>query len=114
MGGYNVILFLLPIILLLLVGRRRMRTAITNRILKRKGERAFMEELAKRFIDKECIISILAEWAESVNGVVKEVGKGGILIETPQGEQLLNLDYVTRIREYPRKKKDKKKSNAMG
>lgn len=44
-------------------------------------------------------------------GVLKEVKDGGLVIEKTTGEtEIVNLDFVTRIREYPRKKNGKKKS----
>lgn len=47
----------------------------------------------------------------SIQGVLKEVEDGGLVIEKTTGEtEIVNLDFVTRIREYPRKKNGKKKS----
>ncbi len=43
-----------------------------------------------------------------VAGIIKEVGDTGMLIENKDGIQLVNLEYVSRICEYPRKRKDKK------
>jgi len=68
-----------------------------------------MKELATRFIDKECIIYSFDGSREFV-GVIKEVTDGAILIEKDGNTEALNLDFVIRIREYPRKKNGKKKS----
>ena len=47
----------------------------------------------------------------SVQGTIREVSGGGMLIEDARGQmQAVNLEYVTRIREYPRNKKGKKES----
>ena len=43
-------------------------------------------------------------------GVIEEVSEGAILLKTESGMQMLNLDFVERIREFPRNKKGKKKS----
>ena len=67
-----------------------------------------MKELAKRFIDKECIIYTFNSQLEGV--VIKEVGDGAVLIEKNGTLEAVNLDFVSRIREYPRKKNGKKKS----
>lgn len=67
-----------------------------------------MRELAKRFIDKECIVTLFDE--QSVVCVIKEVTENGMLVETKQGTQVLNLDFVLRIQEYPTNKKGKKKA----
>lgn len=70
-----------------------------------------METFAKQFINKECIIYTIAANDGSIQGMIKEVGNGGVLLEDMRGQkQLINLEYVTRIREYPRNKNGKKKS----
>lgn len=68
-----------------------------------------MIELAKRFIGKECIIYAF-DSNHQFEGVIKEVSDGAILIEKEQKLEAINLDFVIRIREYPRDKKGKKKS----
>ena len=46
----------------------------------------------------------------SIQGIIKEIDDGGMVIERNSGErEIINLDFVTRIREYPRKKNSKKK-----
>lgn len=67
-----------------------------------------MTELAKRFIDKECLIYTFN--GGQINGTVKEVGDGAILVESNGTVEAINIDFVMRIREYPRKKNGKKKS----
>lgn len=70
-----------------------------------------MEEFAKQFMEKECLIYIMNGGSATVEGTVKEVSGGGILILDSAGDkQLINLEYVTRIREVPRNKNGKKKS----
>ena len=68
-----------------------------------------MKELAKRFIDKECVISSF-DGNHQYEGIIKEVTDGAILLEKNGKIEALNLDFVIRIREYPRKKNGKKKS----
>lgn len=68
-----------------------------------------MEELAKKFIDKECIIASF-DGNHQYDGIIKEVTEGAILIEKDGKIEAINLDFVIRIREYPRNKKGKKKS----
>ena len=70
-----------------------------------------MNELSKRFIGQECIIYTITSNDGSVQGVIKEVTDSGMLIEKKTGElEIVNLEFVTRIREYPRKKNGKKQS----
>ena len=68
-----------------------------------------MKELAKRFIDKECLITAF-DSNHQYEGVIKEVSDSAILVEKKEAVEAINLDFVIRIREYPRNKKGKKKS----
>ena len=68
-----------------------------------------MTELAKRFIEKECIIYAF-DSGHQFTGVIKEVSDGAVLIEKDGKLEAINLDFVIRIREYPRNKNGKKKS----
>ena len=68
-----------------------------------------MKELAKRFIDKECVITSF-DGNHQYEGVIKEVTDGAILVEKDEKIEAINLDFVIRIREYPRKKNGKKKT----
>ena len=68
-----------------------------------------MVELAKRFIGKECIIYAF-DSSHQFEGIIREVTDGAILIEKEEKLEALNLDFVIRIREYPRNKKGEKKS----
>ena len=67
-----------------------------------------MKELAKRFVNKECLISSF-DSNHQFDGVIKEVTDGAILLEKDGKVEVINLDFVIRIREYPRNKKGKKK-----
>ncbi len=70
-----------------------------------------MKEIAKQFIGEECIIYTITSNGGSIQGIIKEIDDGGMIIENTSGErEIINLDFVTRIREYPRKKNGKKKS----
>lgn len=103
--------YLLPLVILiiclLIQARQRKIAAIHN--LKRKGFNN-MKELAKQFIGKDCIIYTVTDTGGSVQGVIKDVSETGITVEDKQGLQAVNLEYVVRIREYPRNKNGKKKS----
>ncbi len=68
-----------------------------------------MKELAQKFIGKECLVYTVASDSSAVKGTVKEVTDNGLLIECDGNLQAVNLELVTRIREWPRKKNGKKK-----
>lgn len=68
-----------------------------------------MKELAKKFIDKECIVYAF-DSSHQFEGIIREVTDGALLIEKEGQQEAINLDFVIRIREYPRNKNGKKKS----
>lgn len=82
-------------------------------VLNRKrnsGKDKVMEELARQFIGKECIIYTVTSTDSSIQGTVKDVTDGGIVLEKDGNVEAVNLEYVTRIREYPRNAKGKRKT----
>ena len=74
---------------------------------KREGNKE-MKELALRFLEKDCVIYAFNN--QQFEGVIKEVTDGAILIEKDEKLEAINLDFVVRIREYPKNKKGKKVS----
>lgn len=105
------IIVMLFIIYVIVQGKERKTAAIIHYRKKYKNkEIPKMKELAQQFIGKECLIYTIASGSSSVLGVIKEVTENGLLIEKDENLQAVNLEYVTRIREYPRKKNGKKKS----
>ena len=67
-----------------------------------------MQELAKQFIGKQCLVYTIK--SDTIQGTLREVGDGGLLLESGGTVEAVNLDYVVRLREYPKKKNGKKKS----
>lgn len=111
MGSYLV--FIAVLLIFFCIRRRRRTAAVAWQILnqrKQNKENVVMKELAKQFIGEECIIYTIASNDGSIQGVIKEIDDGGMVIERNSGErEIVNLDFVTRIRRYPRKKNGKKK-----
>ena len=112
MKYYYWIWLLFIVVFFVILPQKRQKTIAVSRHIRRKREEiTAMEELAKQFIGKECIIYTITSNDGSVQGTIKDVASSGMLIEDAQGQlQAVNLEYVTRIREYPRNKKGKKKS----
>lgn len=105
---YIPILIMFLFILFLYQSRKAI---IAKKIIKKRkteGNRE-MIELAKRFIGKECLIYAF-DGNRQFQGTIKEVSDGAILIENGEAIEAINLDFVIRIREYPKNKKGKKKS----
>ena len=104
------ILFIVFFVLLFIVMRRN-KLAVVKRIIKnRKSEdKIKMVELAKKFIGKDCLIYSF-DSNRQFSGIIKEVTDGALLVEKEGEIEAINLDFVIRIREYPKNKKGKKKS----
>ena len=90
---------------------RSKRAVIARKaIQKRKTEdKTQMQELAKKFIGKECLVYAF-DSNHQFSGVIKEVSDGALLLENSGSLEAINLDFVIRIREYPKNKNGKKKS----
>ena len=86
----------------LLVRRRRKQ---------RKGG-TFMSEALQAFVGKECVITISAVSGGTVIGTVKSVNDSWLTLEgSKSGEtNMVNTDYIMRIREHPTNKRGKKRS----
>ena len=68
-----------------------------------------MKELAQKFVGKECLVYKIASDSSATKGTIKEITVSGLLIDCDGNLQAVNLEFVTRIREWPRKKNGKKK-----
>ncbi len=101
---------ILLVLFLVLYTRRIQRNAILKNIIKGKQnkEKKTMQELATRFVGKECLIYTFS--GNQIVGMVKEVSSGALLLENKGTVEAVNLDFIVRIREYPRNKNGKKKA----
>lgn len=109
---YFIIIFALYVLVIIPLITRRRRIAAVRHVLKKKKhnkESNAMKELAKQFIGKECIIYTVTGTDPAIKGTIREVTDGGIIVEKKDGAEAVNLEYVTRIREWPRNTKGKKK-----
>ena len=89
---------------------RQNRVTQIRRIINRKRnkkETRQMKELAQKFIGKECLVYT---FNNQVTGTLIEVTDGAILLDNGKDTEAVNMDYVVRIREYPKNKNGKKKS----
>ena len=109
--NYSVLILLFLVIFLSC--QRRKRIAIIKSIIdrrKRKKENGRMEESAKKYIGKECLIYTALGSEGTVKGVIKEVSDGTVTVDSNGNSETVNLDFVVRIREWPKNKKGKKKT----
>ena len=101
--------FVLFIILFTLF--RSKKAIIAKKIIEKRlnGDKSEMKELAKKFIDKECII-LAFDSAHQFDGIIKEVTDGAILVEKDGKLEAINLDFIIKIKEHPKNKNGKKKA----
>jgi hypothetical protein len=82
--------------------RRRQKILYVQQILNQtRKENTKMFELAKKFIGKDCTIYVLDN---QFRGTVTEVTDSAMLIEKNGCVEVLNLNYVIRIKENKSKK----------
>lgn len=107
--NYSYFIPIIAILLIVFITERNQKRAILKKLIHKRGteDRIQMLELAKRFIDKECIIYT---FNGQIIGTVKEISDGAILLAGKDSEEAINIDFVVRIRVYPKSKKGKKKS----
>ena len=96
----------LPIWLLLfnmiIINNRKRKTILITKFFNRtEREKKQMLELAKKFIEKECVIYTFA--GNQYSGTVKEVSDGALLVERKGVTEAINLNFVVRIRETKKK-----------
>lgn len=70
-----------------------------------------MNNVLEQFIGKECIVYTINS-STVVTGTITSVENGWLTVKPFKSEeiQMVNCEYVTYIREYPRNKKGKRKS----
>lgn len=106
---YYFIPLVVALIIIFTTLKRNNLIAAKKAIKNRKSEdNARMLELAKKFIGKDCLL--YAFDGRHFDGIIKDVSDGAVLIEKDGSLEAINLDFVIRIREYPKNKNGKKKS----
>lgn len=101
-------IIVLWIVIFIILSNRKETIAKIIMKKRKKEEETEMKELAKRFIGKECLIYTFN--SNQLEGIIKEVTDGAILVEKAGIVEAVNLDFIVRLREYPKNKKGKKKS----
>jgi len=107
----SVYIAVLVLFIILFISSRNKKAAIVKKMMEQKRSEGHTEmvELAKRFMGKECLVYAF-DGSHQFSGIIREVSDGALLIENNGTLEAINLDFVIRIREYPRNKKGKKKS----
>ena len=108
--NYYGIIFLWVIIILLLLQRKKVQRMIhVLRIKRKKRGIVDMSHIIEKFIGKDCLINLGS--GSTADGIVKSVADGWVELEGKDGNmQAVNVDYISRIREYPKNKNGKRKT----
>ncbi len=110
MQNYVLLVALFLILIATTQRKKRKTAAIINHRKNHKNKEIFkMKELAQNFIGKECLVYTISS-DSAIKGVIKEVTDNGLLVENEGNLQAVNLEYVVRIREWPRNANGKKKT----
>ena len=97
----------LPLLVLLLFRQGVEKQYTVNAVRKkRKGEK-HMAAMVEEYIGKDCLVYTLNS---QVSGVIREVRDGWLRIDNGKDCDVINLDFVIRVREYPKNKKGKRVS----
>ena len=90
--------FFIIVFFVIFFSMKKKRNRIMRRIRKkRRGSGCMDQELLRGFIGKTCIIKA----SETIQGEMKRIEGNWMEVETKQGNELLNIDFIERIQEYP-------------
>lgn len=110
MDGNRGFIFLLffVVFLSLYYERRRLRNLLNILRIKRKRREKPMAHIIESFLGKDCVLNLAS--GGTADGIVKSVSEGWVTLEDQDGKlQAVNMDYISRIREYPKNKNGKRK-----
>lgn len=102
----------LVLLLIALAANHRRRVAVIRHIQNKKTQKELeqMKELAESFIGKECVVYTMMDSEGIVKGTLEAVTDGALLMVCENIREAINLEYVVRIRDWPRNAKGKLKT----
>ena len=108
MPNYGVILLWVVVFILIIQRKKVQRLFNILRIKRKKRGFVDMSHIVEKFIGKDCLINLGS--GSVADGIVKSVSDGWVELEGKDGNlQAVNIDYISRIREYPKNKNGKRK-----
>lgn len=97
-GAWVTIYMPMFIILFTIIPRRRaVHKAILLKIRKRKGVVEMTNELIKKYMGKNCLIST-GSLGTNVNGKLIDVNENWLEVETKKGKELINAEFIQSIK----------------
>lgn len=109
MSAYIPIIFLWIIIFAVF---RENKSRNIRRIIKKRKKRGSvdMNEVFCRYIGKDCVIYLSNSSSNVMECKVTGVSDNWLTVESRDGVEIINVDYIIRIKEHPLNKNGKKKS----
>lgn len=101
------LLVIIPIFLLLMQRSEQRQARAVRRIIERRreGER-ILTRFIEKYIGKYCIVYTMNS---QVEGIIRSAEDNWVELEKDGSQQVLNADYIVRVREYPLNKRGKRK-----
>lgn len=83
-----------------------------RRIIKKRKKRGIvdMSDIFNKYIGKDCIVYTSNNNLSAIECNVTGVNDNWLCIKTKDGDEVINLDYIVRVKEHPVNKNGKKKS----
>lgn len=69
-----------------------------------------MSDVFNRYIGKDCVIYLSNTSSNIIECTVNFISDNWLTVKTKDGEEIINVDYIIRIKEHPTNKNGKKKS----
>lgn len=109
MSAYIPIISLLIIVFIVL---RDNRSKNIRRIIRKRRKKGFrdMSEVFNRYIGKDCVVYLSNTSSNILECKVTSVSDNWLTVESRDGVEIINVDYIIRIKEHPLNKNGKKKS----
>lgn len=109
MSAYIPIIFLWIIVFVIL---RENKSRNIRRIIKKRKKRGYsdMSEVFNRYIGKDCVVYLSNSSSNVMECKVTGVSDNWLTVESRDGVEIINVDYIIRIKEHPVNKNGKKKS----
>lgn len=85
------------IFIIILPQQRAAQKAVLFRNRKRKGVGTMLNELIKKYIGKNCLITT-GSFGTSVKGKINDVNENWLELETKKGKELINAEFVQSIK----------------
>lgn len=98
------------VVFLILVKQRKAETI--RKIIKNRKKRgiSYMSDVFNRYIGKDCVVYVSNGNYSAIECNVISVNDNWLLVKSKDGEEVINFDYIIRIKEHPVNKKGKKKT----